>query len=157
MWHALETYDPSKGSQPAWLTACAHYRMIEIVSGKKYTGQPARLHQHTRAEEPPTLSLDTPLNSDGGSLTLGDTVPDPSNPLERAGMAYHRAEIAAARRRLTPAQQLYVAARFYDQLTEREIRNSALFNRDPKLLWRDPKYGARAKLANELGHLRDSL
>ena len=162
LWQALESWDASKGAQPSWLTTKARYRMVEVATGKRYTGQPKRLHGGYGAEEPKHMrSLDEPIATHGGTaayrndVTLADTVPDPSNLIDRADMAAHRGEIAAARRNLTPAQQRYVAARFYGQLSDREMVLAGLFSYDPHALWTSVKNGARGKLANELAHLRE--
>lgn len=38
MWRALGTFDPSKGSLPAWLTRSARHRMLDVRRGKTLTG-----------------------------------------------------------------------------------------------------------------------
>jgi DNA-directed RNA polymerase specialized sigma24 family protein len=38
MWHALDTYDPSLGALPPWLTTAAKMRMREVVYRGNWTG-----------------------------------------------------------------------------------------------------------------------
>lgn len=139
MWLAMESYTPSKGSLPAWLTRKARYRMLDVARKSLWTDQPP-------------ASLDEPLPDENS--TLADTLPDKSKPYEKAEVAYHRAEITAARRSLTPAQQLYVAARFYDQLTQAEMVRDGVFDYDPSALWNRKNTGAKHRLARKLAHLK---
>lgn len=143
MWLAMESYTPSKGSLPAWLTRKARYRMLDVARKSLWTNQPP-------------VSLDEVVTTRGKDteVTLADTIPDKSEPYEKAEMAYYRAEIAAARRSLTPAQQIYVAARFYDQLTQAEMVRDGIFDYDPSALWNRKNTGAKHRLARKLAHLK---
>lgn len=151
MWLALDSYNPDKGSLTHWLTSKARYRMLEIASGKKWTGQPPRLHGRNSVSEPAMLSLDAEY---GEGVTLAELAAAPDM-LDSAELAYHHAEIDVARARLTPAQQLYVQARFWQDMTGTEMIEADVFSYDPSALWNSAKNGAKHKLRAELAHLSE--
>ena len=152
MWLALASFDPGKGSLPSWLTRKAKFRMLEVVSGRRWTGQPKRLHGSQKIEVPFTVSLDAER---GEGITLKDSLGREPEEITRAEMAYHSAEIQAAIDALSPAQRKYVLARFRDGLTGTEMQEDGVFGYDPSALWTSRKNGAREKLREALAHLAD--
>jgi hypothetical protein len=152
MWLALEDYDASRGSLPYWLTMKAKSRMVKVAKGERLTGQPSRRHGQESAKEPYTLSLDAPRLEDGS--TLAEVVPDPTDIIDRAELVAHHAEVTAAIRKLSPLQQRYLATRFWLQLTNAEQRAAQPYSYDAN--WNRPVTGSRARLAEELAHLRDA-
>jgi RNA polymerase sigma factor (sigma-70 family) len=153
MWLALSSFDPAKGSLPSWLTRKAKFRMLEVVSGRRYTGAPKRLHGSQPVEKPYTVSLDAE-RGDGVSLKDSLTTGEPEE-IERAGWAYHQAEIRAAIDALSPAQRKYVLSRFWDGSSGTEMQDDGLFGYDPSALWTSRKNGAREKLREALAHLEE--
>ena len=156
MWLALDSYNPEKGSLPAWITRKAKYRMIEIVTDGPLTGQPSRRHGRNPATEMnrDTLSLDLPR---GDGVNLADLISRDVGQFDSAELAYHQGEIAAAIEALPDAQRKYVIARFYEAMTGREMQEAGLFTYDPSALWTSQKNGARMKLAEKLRHLEDMV
>lgn len=138
MWRALETYDESLGSLPAWLTGAARQRMRDIAWGK---GQPFG-HEAVRGEKPvdegPSLDAMTESEIDG---ILG-----------YVEEAYADGELADAISRLSLPQRQYVFLRFWAGLNPRsgdaDIR--ALVAQYPVLGQRWHWQRARAALQAEL-------
>lgn len=127
MWRALKNFDRSKGSLPAWLTAKAHWRMLEVVQRRR--------------------SIDVTLDDvDEDDLAAPDLI-------ERIEIAYHDGEIARAISELSSQQRRYVIARFWLGLSGKEMVELGVFGYDPSALWTSRKNGARWKLQETLRHL----
>lgn len=162
LWHALSTYDPDRGKLPSWLVYKARYRMYEVLQGKPWTGQPPRFHGKQGIQEPAhVVSLDASprQTADGGAQEpLSATVPPPRDTpddTESAELAYHDDELCAALARLTPQQQRYVTARFWEGMTTAEMK-AEVFGYDPSALWNAKGNGAKRKLRESLAHLEDA-
>jgi RNA polymerase sigma factor (sigma-70 family) len=128
MWRALKNFDRSKGSLPSWLTAKAHWRMLEVVQRTKRTIE-------VTLDEAPEDQLAAP------------------DLLDAIDIAYHDGEIAQAVSELTTQQRRYVIARFWLGLSGKEMVELGVFSYDPSALWTSRKNGARWKLQNSLQHL----
>ena len=115
LWNALETYNPSRGALPSWLTYKARYRMLNVVQGKPWTGQPPRFHGKQGIQEPKHMrSLDTGPSDrsydgsgtvlvEGGESRSARVSPprDQRADTEAADLAYHDDEMKAALSELT--------------------------------------------------------
>lgn len=147
MWKALQTWDPTKGSMPSWLTGAAHLRMRDFSYRH---GQPTG-HEAVRGkrEVEPDFSVDYMLDH-GMEDLLGL-----SEALEGVEVAYHYGEIRKALEALPEAQQRYVFARFWaglDPLSRSpEIR--LLVAQVPELADRRLWFNARGTLKDSLAHL----
>jgi RNA polymerase sigma factor (sigma-70 family) len=73
--------------------------------------------------------------------------------VESVYVAYHEGEIGEAIAALTPNQRKYVFMRFYEGKTHAEIEKA--FGYNPGCVWSDKRHGARKRLREELGHLRE--
>lgn len=152
MWHALDTYDPSSGALPAWLTSKARWRMLEVVQKRSWSGQPSRRDgRNAVAVAAKVLSLDV---SRGDGVSLADVLPGDEGVMEDVLAAYHHGEIYQAISELTPSQRKYVHARFWQGMTTNEMK-AEIFGYDPSGLWNSAKNGARQKLADRLRMISD--
>lgn len=127
LWKALDSFDRSRGSLPAWLTFKARGAMFQLLRdmGRKQNDIPmesAREEWDRLVEEP--------------------DMPD---------MIAHSREIMDAVKTLTPKQRLYVFLRFWLDYRQSDLND--YFGYDPGGLWRAAHQGARARLREKLAHL----
>ena len=126
LWHAAETFDPSRGAAPAYLTMRAQGAMRDAL----------------RAREKHVVN----------DLVFDINTDDQASPVDLDELlltAYHGGDIADAISTLTPRQQEYVRLRFWGGRTSNEL--TEVFGYDPRGVWA----GAKRKLAARLEHLRD--
>lgn len=152
MWRALDSFNGSKGSQPAWVTTKAKLHMIDVVTTRRWTGTPPRLHGRNPHQEPRAISLDAER---GDGVNLADLAGYYPPELAAADMAYHQEDINAAIMALPEAQRRYVIARFYLAMTTPEMIKAGYFGYDPSALWNSQKNGARNKLRKSLDYLSE--
>ena len=138
MWKAMNTYDPSKGALPSWLTKAARMRMTDVYRRDTWTGTPMARGHH---REHPATPVDT---DDEYITTLVGSTEDLE---ERLAMRYHDDELVEAIKSLPAEEQEYVLLRFWGGLTYRELDKA--MGRSTTLLWQR----ARPVLAEKLAHL----
>ena len=157
LWKALGTFNGERSHLTHWVTYRARNRMLEVATGKCWTGQPPRFHGRQGIQEPVhVLSLDASPGHEN-SESLAAFVPPPRDvrdDIETAEMAYHENEIREAIASLTPQQRKYVLARFWEDMTTAEMI-SEVFGYDPSALWNSKTNGAKYKLREALSHLAD--
>lgn len=109
MWQALDTYSPSKGSLPYWLTMKARNRMLHVVAD-------GTDRKRTWTGAPPHHGGRTPMGAPESDLTDPMVFPEVrSTPFpESADMAYHRAEIRAAVAELPPGARKAIYTCFWE-------------------------------------------
>jgi hypothetical protein len=125
--------------------------MLEVVQKKNWSGQPSRRDGRNPVVSPVMLSLDV---TRGDGITLADVLPDETDVLDSVLLAYHHGQIYRAISELTPAQRQYVAARFWQGMTTREMKDE-IFGYDPSALWNSPRNGAKIKLASKLNSQKE--
>ena len=132
MWRALETYDPSKGALPPYLTRAAKWRMRDVARRGHWLGTPSARGHH---REWPAIPADLRGRDDIGEAQTDSTGIDPRNArAAQAGLdrqAFWQdsirndtlgpddvAAVRAAVARLSPAVRTAIFERFYlDQPT----------------------------------------
>lgn len=149
MWRALESYDPSRGSLPHWLTKSAKWRMADVLERGSTFGKEAARGVHTRPESIGATEGSLDAMTDAGIDWASDD--DVAAMLE---LAYMRGTVHRALESLTADQQKYVRLRFWHELSETQMYQRRLFEPHVNVrgLWTG-KSGAKAKLEAELRRL----
>lgn len=130
MWRALRKSDPEKGPLAPYLTRAARWRMATVARLELWTGTQGAQHGHHR--ERPAQPLEP------HSETIRRVpAPDPHDAVE---MAYHEGEIRRALDELPPGARDAIVRRFWLD--------------EPTQTGRWARH--RARLAERLGHLRDT-
>jgi DNA-directed RNA polymerase specialized sigma24 family protein len=101
MWRAMQTYDPSQGSLPQWLTTAARLRMSECARRENWTGnQGKRGHVREKPAEP--VDTSDPLR-DKCHIEIADGVE----------LAYHRGEIGRVLSGFSPSVRSALYRKFW--------------------------------------------
>ena len=132
MWRALDTYDPSRGALPTYLTQAARWRMRDVARRGHFLGMPSRRGHH---REWPAIPADLRGRDDIGEAQTDSTATDlqtarrVSAALDRQAIAQDVirtdtlgpddiAAVRAAVARLSPSVRTAIFERFYlDQPT----------------------------------------
>jgi RNA polymerase sigma factor (sigma-70 family) len=126
MWKALATFDPSRGSEAAWLTTAARLAMVDCLRRDLWTGT---LGKRGHVRERPAVPVDTDWDWTERAVTEN---------YDAALMAYHDGEVSAALSTLSEKDLYKVREIMTDQTRYR-------FKALPERL--------RSTLACKLGHL----
>lgn len=157
MWEALQNYDESKGSKPAWLTKHANWKMLTSVKFERLTGMPSRNHgRNARQREPlPVSPVSDPIFGEGTSECRDSVLESLSRDKvflpESSDLKYHHRDFRRAVSSLTDSQKKFVYLKFVVGKTYSEMKED--FGYEPTGLWSSPKNGAKRKLRESLKHL----
>lgn len=135
IWRAEQTYDPTKGALPSWVTRAAEMRMKDIAWG---TGQPFG-REATRGKR----EVKTTLLEDISPVIQEEIEPRTKDIAEHAMWAYHHGELHRTIERLTPRQQEAVRAKLAGGVLTPQERAA----------W----VKARVHLQQELEHLQEVI
>jgi RNA polymerase sigma-70 factor (ECF subfamily) len=102
-WRNAKSYQPVRGSVPAWLTTIARNRALDLLRARQRRGRLAAV-----ASAAPDL----------GTPGMSEAVPDASADAEQAE---RRRQVALALDTLSPVQREVVELAFYGGLTQTEI------------------------------------
>lgn len=143
MWLALQTWDESRGVPlNAHLMNKARWRMSEVRQRGTYTGKPSQAGKKhsagTGVNKGRELSTDFGVSDfDFASVTRDQA--------ENVMLSYHSGEIMRAINSLRPEHRKKVYDWFWQGVVD--SKNGAW--------WYGKRWGARAKLREQLGHLRE--
>lgn len=115
MWKALQTYDPTKGALPSWLTTAAKMRMSDVVRRHHWTGTPS-VKGHVR--EKPATPVDPDWDWVDEKLERADA-------FAYVEMAYHHGEILSALSMLPPREKQWVVTNILEDAGRYSWRDAA--------------------------------